>query len=407
MRPTRPRRTPSPPRPNGACLAHGRSTASAKPSSDNGAFTYARRGKGLVLKRDFGPGNRGDTNEIVSALLTADGSIELAIYFKQFTPPQMRTQRFLKEGGGYRPHFNRDQHDNYSVRDFQIRPAPAHRPKSSTGAGTEFRSRRRQPITDTEHPCAHTLLLPQRTAIAACHIAGSSTASKRMTRMGRLEGKVAVITGAARGIGATAARLFAKEGARLMLADMREEPLQELVREIGGNAAAQVTDVTDEAAVRKLFEATVAKFGRLDIALLNAGIAGRPSTIRDYPAELFDQVIAVNVRGVWLGLKYAMKAMEPTGGSIVITSSTAGIRATPNMSPYTASKHAAIGLMRAAAIEGAHAKEHPRQHRQSGDDRHADGARAGRDGEDASRPQHRPGARFPWAARARRTKWRT
>jgi NAD(P)-dependent dehydrogenase (short-subunit alcohol dehydrogenase family) len=114
-----------------------------------------------------------------------------------------------------------------------------------------------------------------------------------------------------------------------------------------------VTDVTDEAAVRKLFEAAVAKFGRLDIAMLNAGIAGRPGSIRDYPADLFDQVIAVNVRGVWLGLKYAMKAMEPTGGSIVITSSTAGIRATPNMSPYTASKHAAIGLMRAAALEGA------------------------------------------------------
>ena len=75
--------------------------------------------------------------------------------------------------------------------------------------------------------------------------------------------------------------------------------------------------------------------------------------LTDYPTEVFDKVMAVNVRGVWLGLKYVMRAMASTGGSIVITSSTAGIRATPNMPAYAASKHAAIGLMRAAAVEGA------------------------------------------------------
>ncbi|MDX2159647.1 MAG: SDR family oxidoreductase [Hyphomicrobiaceae bacterium] len=174
--------------------------------------------------------------------------------------------------------------------------------------------------------------------------------------MARLDGKVAIITGAARGIGAAAARLFAAEGARIMLADVLADPLQALAREIGDAAASCPTDVTDEAAVEKLVRETVARFGKVDAALLNAGIEGKVGPIEDYAAETFDKVMAVNVRGVWLGLKYVMKAMTPSGGSIVITSSTSGIRATPHMSAYTASKHAVIGLMRSAAIEGADRK---------------------------------------------------
>ena len=171
--------------------------------------------------------------------------------------------------------------------------------------------------------------------------------------MGKLEGRVAIITGAARGIGAAAARLFADEGAQLMLADVLAEPLQALTAQIGARAAFSLTDVADEAAMKKLVDDTTARYGRVDVALLNAGIEGQVKPIDEYPAEIFDKVIAVNVRGVWLGLKYVMKAMEPRGGAIVITSSTSGIRATPNMSAYTASKHAVIGLMRSAAIEGA------------------------------------------------------
>lgn len=170
--------------------------------------------------------------------------------------------------------------------------------------------------------------------------------------MRKLEGKVAIITGAARGIGAAAARLFAAEGASLMLADVLEQPLATLAEELRGSAKS-LTDVTDEAAVRKLVADTVARFGRVDVALLNAGIEGVAKPIGEYPAEMFDKVMAVNVRGVWLGLKYVMEAMDKTGGSIVITSSTSGIRATLNMSAYTASKHAVIGLMRSAALEGA------------------------------------------------------
>ena len=172
--------------------------------------------------------------------------------------------------------------------------------------------------------------------------------------MSRLDGKRVVITGAAGGIGAAAARLFANEGARLLLVDMAAEPLEALADEIGRDqAAVQAADVTDEGATKLYMAEAVARFGGIDGALLNAGIEGDVAPIVDYAPEMFDRVIAVNVRGVWLGLKYAMRAMQTSGGSIVITSSTSGIRATPNLSAYTASKHAVIGLMRAAALEGA------------------------------------------------------
>jgi NAD(P)-dependent dehydrogenase (short-subunit alcohol dehydrogenase family) len=171
--------------------------------------------------------------------------------------------------------------------------------------------------------------------------------------MPKLAGKTAIITGAARGIGAAAARLFAAEGANVMLADVLEADLQALAGEIGSQAAVCVTDVTDEASVKNLVDQTLAQFGKVDAALLNAGIEGSLAPITDYDPAMFDKVIAVNVRGVWLGLKYVMKAMEAKGGSIVVTASTAGIRAVPDMSAYIASKHAAIGLMRSAAIEGA------------------------------------------------------
>lgn len=171
--------------------------------------------------------------------------------------------------------------------------------------------------------------------------------------MGRLDGKVALITGSARGIGAAAARLFAREGARVMLVDVLADPMQALVRELGDSAAFEVADITDEATVKAVVDATVRRFGRLDVAVLNAGIAGELRPLIDYPSDVFDKVIAVNVRGTWLGLKYVMAAMQASGGSIVVTASTSSVRATPNMSAYIASKHASLGLMRAAAVEGA------------------------------------------------------
>lgn len=171
--------------------------------------------------------------------------------------------------------------------------------------------------------------------------------------MHRLEGKIVVITGAASGIGAAAAERFIAEGAKVVLADIAAAALQQQAATLGDAASYQVTDVTSEDAVKALAEQTMATHGRVDAVLLNAGAEGDVHPLPDYPTATFDKVMAVNVRGVWLGLKYFMKAMEQTGGSIVITSSTNGIRATPNIAAYTAAKHAAIGLMRAGAVEGA------------------------------------------------------
>ena len=169
--------------------------------------------------------------------------------------------------------------------------------------------------------------------------------------MARLAGKVAVITGATGGIGAAASRLFAAEGAELMLVDMDAERLEALGGETG--AAWHAGDVSDPEVNEAVAAATAERFGGIDIGLLNAGIEGALAPIGDYTVEMFDRVMAVNARGVWLGLKALMPHLERRGGgSLVLTSSTAGIRAIPDMSAYTASKHAVIGLMRSAAIEG-------------------------------------------------------
>ncbi len=171
--------------------------------------------------------------------------------------------------------------------------------------------------------------------------------------MARLEGKVAVITGATGGIGSAAARLFADEGARVALVDLDEAALRETAQSIGEDKASYtVADVTQPDQTRAYINEAVERWGGIDILLANAGIEGVLSLITDYPIDVFDRVMAVNVRGVWLGIKYAIPAMrERGGGSIVITSSTAGIGGSPEMSAYNTSKHAVIGLMRTAALE--------------------------------------------------------
>ena len=171
--------------------------------------------------------------------------------------------------------------------------------------------------------------------------------------MARLEGKVAVITGATGGIGSAAARLFADEGAKVALVDLDEAALRETARSIGEDRASYtVADVTQPDQTQAYIEEAVERWGGIDVLLANAGIEGTLSLITDYPVDVFDRVMAVNVRGVWLGVKYAVPAMrERGGGSIVITSSTAGIGGSPEMSAYNTSKHAVIGLMRTAALE--------------------------------------------------------
>jgi len=171
--------------------------------------------------------------------------------------------------------------------------------------------------------------------------------------MARLTGKVVVITGGAGGIGRAAAKLFTEEGATVLLVDVNEAALHDAVQTIGAHVASYaVADTTQPEQVQSFVNMAVERHAGIDIFLANAGIEGVLQPITDYPLEVFDQVMAVNVRAVWLGLKYVIPVMRTRGGgSIIITSSTAGIRGGQGMSPYTTSKHAVIGLMRAAAQE--------------------------------------------------------
>ncbi len=171
--------------------------------------------------------------------------------------------------------------------------------------------------------------------------------------MGRLDNKVAIITGGAGGIGLQAGRLFAQEGAKVLLVDLHENALKEAVQTIGSDAVRYcAADVTQPDQTQRYVQAAVEQFGGVDILLANAGIEGEVKPISDYAIDTFDQVMAVNVRGVWLGLKYAAPEISKRGGgSIVITSSVAGVRGAAGVSAYIASKHAVIGLMRTAALE--------------------------------------------------------
>lgn len=171
--------------------------------------------------------------------------------------------------------------------------------------------------------------------------------------MQRLHNKVAVITGGTGGIGLASAKLFAAEGAQVVLVDLDQAALDRAVADIGAERAMGVAaDVTDPAQVEGYVKATLAKHGRLDVFFNNAGIEGAVGPITDYPLEMFDKVMAVNVRGVFLGLKYAIPAMAKSGGgSIVITSSLGGLRGVPKIGAYIASKHAVVGLMKSAALE--------------------------------------------------------
>lgn len=172
--------------------------------------------------------------------------------------------------------------------------------------------------------------------------------------MQRLSDKTAVITGGAGSIGTTTARLFLEEGARIVLVDLKEDALQRAADELGGgdDVLTCAADVTKAEDVRNYVARAVEAFGKIDAFFNNAGIEGVVKPIVDYPEEKFDQVIAVNVRGVWLGCKYALPAMND-GGSMILTSSVAGLNGSPDVSAYITSKHAVVGIMRAVAIEAA------------------------------------------------------
>lgn len=168
-------------------------------------------------------------------------------------------------------------------------------------------------------------------------------------------GQVALVTGAASGMGLATARAFAEAGAAVTLADISKDALQQAVdqiKSIGGNAIAVLCDVADEAQVAVMVERTVTEFGRLDAAFNNAGIQVQSSEVADQPAEDYDRVNAINLRGVWACMKHELQQMRRQGsGAIVNCSSIGGLVGRAELAAYHASKHGVIGLTRSAALE--------------------------------------------------------
>ncbi|MEY2904748.1 MAG: hypothetical protein RJA52_764 [Bacteroidota bacterium] len=168
-----------------------------------------------------------------------------------------------------------------------------------------------------------------------------------------LKNKFAVITGGAGGIGSATAKLFLQQGAaEILLTDLKLEALEKVKIDLNSDKVhIAVADVTKGNEVKSSLDKAMDLFGRIDVLFLNAGYEGKVATIVDYPEEEFDRIMNINVKGVFWGLKYGMPLMN--GGSIIITSSVAGLKGTALAGIYTTSKHALIGLMRSAALEGA------------------------------------------------------
>jgi NAD(P)-dependent dehydrogenase (short-subunit alcohol dehydrogenase family) len=171
----------------------------------------------------------------------------------------------------------------------------------------------------------------------------------------RLEGKVAIVTGGSSGIGRAASQLFARDGAKVVVADIDDKGGQEtiqLIEEAGGEALFVKTDVSKAAEVEAMVNKTVEIFGQLDCAFNNAGISGELASIVDCTEENWDRVINNDLRGVWLCMKYEIPEMLKLGaGAIVNTASQYGQVGFPNLCADTASKHGIIGLTKVAALE--------------------------------------------------------
>jgi NAD(P)-dependent dehydrogenase (short-subunit alcohol dehydrogenase family) len=183
---------------------------------------------------------------------------------------------------------------------------------------------------------------------------------------GRFAGQVAVVTGAGNGIGRGSAERLAAEGARIVVVDIDGDAAMSVATALPGDAIAVTADVSDEAQVDAYIEAAVGAFGRIDFHHLNAGIFGTFAKLPDLSADEFDKVLAVNVRGQFLGLRaafrqYRAQAMDggsaegdggSGGGAIVVTASIASLTGSADLLAYQTSKHASLGLMRGAAMYG-------------------------------------------------------
>ncbi|HEY9632704.1 MAG TPA: SDR family oxidoreductase [Coleofasciculaceae cyanobacterium] len=173
--------------------------------------------------------------------------------------------------------------------------------------------------------------------------------------MASLTGKVAIITGGSSGIGRATAIAFAREGAKVAIASRRPEEGEEtvrLVKEAGSDGFFVKTDVAKAADVSAMVEKTVQQYGRLDYAFNNAGIEEAPTSLVEQTEETFDRIVNINIKGVWLSMKYQIPQMLKNGGGVIVnTSSVGGLIGVPGVPIYVASKHAVLGLTKSAALE--------------------------------------------------------
>ena len=171
--------------------------------------------------------------------------------------------------------------------------------------------------------------------------------------MGVLDGKVCIVTGGAGSIGRSSAKLFASEGARVMLVDLESHALDEAAQQLpAGQVAWRVADMRLAADVQQAIDATLGKWGRLDVLFSNAGNPGVIAPLAEFPEAVFDDLFAVHVKGAFLLCKYGLPCMRD-GGSVIITSSVAGLRGDPGVYAYIPATHAQVGLMKCLAREAA------------------------------------------------------
>ena len=171
--------------------------------------------------------------------------------------------------------------------------------------------------------------------------------------MNRLKDKVAVITGGTGGIGLATAKLFIEQGAKVVLVDNNPEAIEESRANFSDkNVTFFQADVSKKEDNIKFLNHALKTYGKIDIFFANAGIEGTSSPISEYPEDIFDTVVAVNLKGVWLGCQHIIPKMEE-GGSVIITSSVAGLKGFAGLGAYVATKHAIVGVMRVAAAENA------------------------------------------------------